>query len=76
MFPFVSFPFSSSLHRIASLLVFIRFPNEYVLRSRPKRALKQTQWLESASELHRPSGRRLSAKFVPNLQIESATWST
>jgi hypothetical protein len=26
---------------------------------------KQTPWLQSASELYRPSGRRLSAKLVP-----------
>jgi hypothetical protein len=32
-------------------------------------------WPESASELYRPSDRRLSAKLVPTLQIEGATWS-
>jgi hypothetical protein len=32
------------------------------------------QITESASELHRPSDRRLQAKLVPNLRIEDATW--
>jgi hypothetical protein len=32
-----------------------------------KKKNKQTLWLESASELYRPSGRRLSAKLVPTL---------
>jgi hypothetical protein len=31
---------------------------------------KQAPCAESASELYRPSGRRLSAKLVPNLRIE------
>jgi hypothetical protein len=37
---------------------------------------KKTPWPESASELNRPSDfRRLSAKLVPILPIEIATWS-
>jgi hypothetical protein len=32
-------------------------------------AYKKTPWLESASELYRPSDRRLSAKLVPTLAI-------
>jgi hypothetical protein len=35
----------------------------------------KTPWTESASELYRPSDSRLSAKEVPNLRIEGATWS-
>jgi hypothetical protein len=34
-----------------------------------------TPWSESASELHRPSDRRLSAVSANFLRIESATWS-
>jgi hypothetical protein len=34
----------------------------------------KTPWSESASELYRPSDRRLSAKWLP-LRIEGATWS-
>jgi hypothetical protein len=37
---------------------------------------KQTPWSESASELYRPSDRRLSSKWLPTfLRIEGATWS-
>jgi hypothetical protein len=35
----------------------------------------RTPWPESASELYRPSDRRLSAKLVATLRIEGATWS-
>jgi hypothetical protein len=38
---------------------------EKLTRNRPKNKLKQTPWPESASELHRPSDRPLSAKLVP-----------
>jgi hypothetical protein len=31
----------------------------------PDKSLKKTPWPQSASELHRPSDRRLSAKLVP-----------
>jgi hypothetical protein len=36
--------------------------------------IKKTPWSESASELYRPSDRRLSAKLVPPSAIEGATW--
>jgi hypothetical protein len=36
---------------------------------------KQTPWSESASELYRPSNRRLSAKWLPTFAIKGATWS-
>jgi hypothetical protein len=36
---------------------------------------KPTRWPESASELYRPSDCRLSAKLVPYLLREGATWS-
>jgi hypothetical protein len=35
--------------------------------------IKITPWPESASELYRPSNRRLSAKLVPSLRIEGVT---
>jgi hypothetical protein len=35
--------------------------------TKPCSANKQTMWPESASELYRPSDRRLSAKLVPTL---------
>jgi hypothetical protein len=38
--------------------------------------LKKNPLPESASELYRSSDRRMSAKLVPNLRIEGATWST
>jgi hypothetical protein len=34
----------------------------------------KTPWSEFASELYRPSDRRLSVKLVPTLRIEGATW--
>jgi hypothetical protein len=38
--------------------------------------IKKTPWLQSASELYRPSDRRLSTKLMPTfLRIEGATWS-
>jgi hypothetical protein len=39
----------------------------YILTLRPRCSvlLKRTPWPESASELYRPSNRRLSAKLVP-----------
>jgi hypothetical protein len=36
---------------------------------------KKTPWSEPAIELHRPSDRRLSAKWCQLLRIEGATWS-
>jgi hypothetical protein len=36
---------------------------------------KKTPWSESASELYRPSDRRLSAKYCQLVRIEGATWS-
>jgi hypothetical protein len=40
------------------------------------RTVKKTLLPQSASELYRPSDRRLSAKLVPTLlRIEGATWS-
>jgi hypothetical protein len=35
----------------------------------------KTPCLKAASELYRPSDRRLSAKLVPDLLMEGATWS-
>jgi hypothetical protein len=38
--------------------------------------IKKTPWPQSASELYRPSDRRLSAKLVPTFcGLEGATWS-
>jgi hypothetical protein len=34
----------------------------------------RTPWPESASEIYRPNDRRFSAKLVPTLRIEGATW--
>jgi hypothetical protein len=34
-----------------------------------------TPWSESASELYRPSDRRLSAKWLPTFVDKGATWS-
>jgi hypothetical protein len=42
------------------------------LRTKPK---NYTPWLRSASELHRPSDRRMSAKLVQLLQIDGDAWS-
>jgi hypothetical protein len=39
--------------------------NGVVLKIHVKQTNKQTPWSESASELYRPSDRRLSAKLVP-----------
>jgi hypothetical protein len=36
---------------------------------------KQTLWPESASELYRPSDRRVLAKSVPTLRIEGVVWT-
>jgi hypothetical protein len=40
-----------------------------------RRLKKKTPWSESASELYRPSDRRLSAKCCQLVRIEGATWS-
>jgi hypothetical protein len=36
---------------------------------------KKTPWSKSGSELHRPSDRRLSAKWLPTFADKGATWS-
>jgi hypothetical protein len=39
------------------------------------KGLKKTPWSESASELYRPSDRRLQRSDYKLLRIEVATWS-
>jgi hypothetical protein len=44
-------------------------------RFRVQTKLNYTPWIWSASELFRPSDRRLLAKLVPNLRIDGVVWS-
>jgi hypothetical protein len=51
------------------------FTNEDASCSEDKINNKQTPWAESASELYRPSDRRLSENLVPSFVDRGATWS-
>jgi hypothetical protein len=42
-------------------------PKPVDIRKKERERLKKSPWLESASELYRPSDRRLSAKLAPTL---------
>jgi hypothetical protein len=53
----------------------VRVEEQEVLFCKSTFKLKQTPWPESASELNRPSDRRLPAKIVPTFADRGDTWS-
>jgi hypothetical protein len=58
-----------------SLIILDRYGFVDVDHPQTKKKKKKTPWSESASELYRPSDRRLSAKRLPTFADKGATWS-